>query len=50
MADKNQINESPLTEEQRKKLQECVRAGHELRDKDGFIHCLTDDIVIGPSK
>jgi len=37
-----------MTQEERRKLQECVRGRHELRSENGWIHCLTEDLVIGP--
>jgi hypothetical protein len=41
--------ERQLTPEQKAKLQDCLAKKHELKEEEGWIHCLTCDEVIGPS-
>ncbi len=50
MTKRDEINKSPLNEEQLRKLKECKSLNHELKEENGFIHCLTEDLVIGPSR
>lgn len=51
MEDKPNKAERPklitLTDPQRINLQKCIEADHELKEQNGWVHCLTEDLVIG---